>query len=232
MKKHKRKLILAGGLIVIIFLLGLLFYYLLDQNKMSMIREKVEFQTLNLLSLQTRSALLSSLEEDGGSCLAMRTSIEQSVEELGESLNLLKHYKSKSLFFNKREYEKILKHYALDNIRYWLIMREAKEKCNFSRVDILYFHSENNCEICPKQGQALTRIREDFEGLVLVFPINLDNSNIEPTIEILRSRYDVNKLPTIIIDGEKYTEVMDYDELKKDICFRLQNLNLSQCKID
>ena len=115
-----------------------------------------------------------------------------------------------------------MRRYLLDNLRYWLLARETKQKCDLNTVPIVYFYS-TKCPSCPNQGTVLTYFKKLFGEEVLVFPINLDFRSQEPMVEIVMLQFDVTKQPTLIIDNKKYEGVVQKEQMHEIICNSLTN---------
>jgi thiol-disulfide isomerase/thioredoxin len=101
--------------------------------------------------------------------------------------------------------------------------------CDDNVVNILYFFSRDQCDICPSQGQILTYFKKKLQDKLLVFPINVDFEEDEDFIKIIRIRYNVTVMPTLVVNDQKYEGVVSRDELSKIICE--QSGNKEKCLI-
>ena len=216
-KISKDKYILAFILTSIIFILGLTLGMLFDNLRVKWAEGENKEQEVDYLSLQFQYLYLTTLKDKNASCSVLHTSMEKSIGDLSDSLQTFMNYKEQTKI-NKKEYELVGRVYILDNLKYWLFAKKTKEECDLDVVNVLYFYSEANCPICPRQGIILTYFKKVFGDKLLVFPIDVDYEEQEPTITILKNQYRITRYPTLIIEDEKYEGVISNEELKKIIC--------------
>jgi hypothetical protein len=89
-------------------------------------------------------------------------------------------------------------------------------------VTVLYFYSEEKCPQCSNMGVLLTYYKKKLDQKLLIFPINIDLEKDEKIITLLRKRYEVYSLPTIIVEDSKFEGFLDKSELGKLICSNFQ----------
>jgi len=213
---EKRKIsyeyyIISLNIVIIILLISALVFFVVDSKRYLSKQDESEIQNTNYLSLQLQYTLINELiETNSQSCSALNTALQDSIKDLGYSMDKLLEYKKDSM--NDEYYENLERRYMLDNIKYWMFAKKAKDICNLNKVIILYFYS-NNCEICPNQGVVLSYYKTKYDENILIFPINADNAQYEPVVELLMSVYEVNAYPTLIIDDTKYEGIVYNDEL-------------------
>jgi hypothetical protein len=213
----RSKYILAAFITFMIFSLGLALGVLIDNARLKWADREIKRQEMDYASLQFQYLYISSLTQPNESCSVLGAALEKSTATLGESLDTFLEYEKRSNF-NKNDYEIIRRTYLGDNLRYWFFAKRAKELCDFDKVSILYFHSEEECDICPRQGVILTYFKKIFGDDLLVFPINVDLEDEESMITILRSRYNVTSYPTLIIEDQRFVGVIEKTELGPLIC--------------
>jgi hypothetical protein len=213
----KSKYFLAGFITFMIFSLGLTLGIIIDSSRLKWADRELKKQEMEYASLQFQYLYITSLKEANESCSVLGTALEKSTAQLGESLDRFLEYE-KASNLNKEDYEIIRRTYLGDNLRYWFFVEKAQELCDLDKVSVLYFHSEDDCDICPRQGVILTYFKKIFGDDLLVFPMNVDLEDEESMLTILRSRYNVTTLPSVIIDDVRYEGVVERDELKQLIC--------------
>ncbi|MBW2974637.1 hypothetical protein KY366_02870 [Candidatus Woesearchaeota archaeon] len=216
-KVSKDKYIIAFILTSIIFILGLTSGMLFDNLRVKWVESENREHEVDYLSLQFQYLYLTTLEDKNESCSVLHATMEKSVRDLSESLQTFIKYKENTKI-NKKEYELAGRRYILDNLKYWLLAKKTKEECDLDVVNIVYLYSEKNCPICPDQGIILTYFKKTFGDKLLVFPIDCDYGTTEPVINILKNQYKITEYPTLIIEGKKYTGIVNNKELKKIIC--------------
>jgi len=178
------------------------------------------------MSLQFQYLYLSSLTETNESCLVLHTALDDSVRQLSRSLDEYQAYR-KDTTINVGDYLVIGRRYLIDNLRYWFLAQESKDKCAIDLVNILYFYSAKDCSDCPDQGTILTYFKKLYGEKVLVFPIDVDLELSESLITILKVRYDITTYPSLVVSDEKYEGMLSKDELGEIICDSF--IDKSQC---
>ena len=219
-KLSKDKYILAGVITFLIFALGLTLGFIIDEKRYSLIEEVNMEQEAKYLSLQVQYLYLNSFRSYNNSCPVLSATLKETVEDLSDTLSEVIAYEEEEEVTDKRK-EVVMRRYALDNLRYWLLAQEGKKECHLDLVTILYFYA-TDCPSCPNQGTILTYFKKQFGEKVLIFPINLDFRTKEPMIEIAMAQFNITKYPTIIIDNKKYEGVIKKEELEPIICKSLK----------
>lgn len=216
-KISTEKYFIAGIITFLVFSLGFALGIILDNVRLRWAERINKEKEIDYASLQLQYLYLSTLKETNESCFVLHTALEKAISELGESLEKFQLYMKESKL-NKEEYSIIGRKYLLDNLKYWLFARKSKQECDMDIVNILYFYSQEHCDICPNQGVILTYFKKKFGEKLLVFPIDVDFEGIEPMITLLRSRYNVTSYPTIIVEDVKYEGIVPKEKLDKIIC--------------
>ncbi len=214
------KYIAAGIITILIFSLGLTLGLVIEDQRYALVETINQDQDANFRSLQLQYLFLTSFDNDH-SCPILSTTLKEAVRDLDDSLSRVIAEEEKKAS-SKQQNILVQKLYILDNLRYWLLAMEAKEKCNLKMVPILYFYTEK-CASCPNQGTILTYFKKTFGEQVLVFPINGDLREEEATVEIVINQYNITKVPSLIIDSQKYEGVIRQEELQGIICKTLRD---------
>ncbi len=218
------KYIIAGIITFLIFSLGLMLGLVLEDKRYNLVEEINQGQEVKSLSLQLQYLYLTTFSSYDN-CPTLSTTLKEAITDLSNSLSDVVAYEEENKASTQRKII-IQRRYILDNIRYWLLARESKQRCNLDIVPILYFYTED-CGSCPLQGTILTYFKSTFGDKLLVFPLNLDLRDEEPMIEIIISQFNVTKYPTLIVDNKKYEGVISQDKLQPIICSSLKNA--TQC---
>ncbi len=219
-KISKDKYLVAGIITFLIFFLGLSLGFIIEDHRYNIIEEVNMEQEVKYLSLQLQYLYLNSFS-NYDHCPILSTTLKESVVDLSDSLGEVIAYEEEEAISDLRK-EMVMRRYLLDNLRYWLLARETKQKCDLNTVPIVYFYS-TKCPSCPNQGTVLTYFKKLFGEEVLVFPINLDFRSQEPMVEIVMLQFDVTKQPTLIIDNKKYEGVVQKEQMHEIICNSLTN---------
>jgi len=216
----KDKYVVAGIITLLIFSLGITLGFILEDYRYNLIEEVNMNQEINYLSLQMQYLFLTSFS-NLDNCPMISATLKAAITDLEESLSKVIAYEEEQDVPESRR-DMVMRRYALDNLRYWLLAIESKQKCQLDIVPIVYFYS-TQCPSCPNQGTVLTFFKNKFGEKVLVFPINTELKQQEPMVEIVMSQFSINKLPTIIVNNKKYEGVVGQDQLKEIICNHLDS---------
>lgn len=218
-KISKDKYVIAGIITFLIFSLGLTLGFVLEDHRYNLIEEINHEQEVDYLSLQLQYLYLNTFS-NYDNCPMLSTTLKETVEDLSNSLSEVISHEEENEVSNLRR-TITMRRYALDNLRYWLLARESKNKCELDIVPIIYFYSAE-CPSCPNQGTILTYFKRLFGEQVLVFPINLDLRHEEPMVEVVMSQFKITKYPSLVIDNKKYEGVVKKGQLQKVICNSLK----------
>lgn len=224
--KIKRKIswgrIFAAFLItILIFGLGIFMGLLFDYQRVQWSERESKQQKIDYESLQWQYLFLTSTEDKEQMCILLKTSLDKSIVDLGESLDKIQSYKEQSQI-NDIDYKLIERTYLIDNLKYWLLATKTKKECGANYVTILYFYSDK-CEICPDQGIILTYFKKKYDDNVLIFPINTDMEKDESSMKVLTQLYNVSVVPSIVVEDQKYEGVISTEQLGKIICNEFQD---------
>jgi len=222
-----QRFVVAGIVTLLIFALGVLLGVIIDYERVQSLESDYRLQELDYKSLQLQFTLLSS-ENSNASCSAFEKAMESTVAELGDSLEAVERYREFSLS-QEDDFDVLERSYILDNLRYWLLVRQSHQFCPMRRLPILYFYSEENCDICPNQGVVLTYFKKRLGDTLLVFPINADRSAEEPMVRVIMTRFEVDEYPSLVVGENTYKGVVERDELSHIICSEMGPI-LGECE--
>ncbi|MBN2102130.1 MAG: hypothetical protein JW716_04635 [Candidatus Aenigmarchaeota archaeon] len=226
-KISKQRYIAATVITTFIFIFGVLLGLVLDYERVEYLQFEYSKNELDYKSLQMQFSLLDMEEEDMKGCAAFEKVMESTVSELADSLEAVQTYREYSAT-KKDQYDIIERRYALDNLRYWMIVKRAQKICPMNKLTVLYFFSLDNCPVCPNQGVILTYFKKKFDDKLLIFPINTDISEKEPMLDVIQSRYNITSYPSIVIGDDTYNGILDKDALGSIICSKL-NVSEGEC---
>ena len=221
----KDKYILAGIITFLIFSLGLTLGIVLEDQRYDFVEEINKDQEIRYLSLQLQYLYLSSFS-NYNNCPILSTTLKETIADLSDSLGEVIAYQEEENGISSKEKVIVQRQYILDNLRYWLLARESKQKCDLDIVPILYFYTEE-CPSCPNQGTILSHFKNIFGDKVLIFPINLDLREEEPMVEIVMNQFNISRYPSLIVNNKKYEGVVKQEQMQSIICESLNNA--SQC---
>ncbi len=223
----KDKYIVAGIITLLIFSLGLTLGFIIDDHRYNLVEEVNMEQEVKYSSVQLQYLYLTS-GNHYNYCPIMSATLKETVKELSDSLSEVIEFEEQSKDTTVRQ-EIIMRRYLLDNLKYYFLATQSKERCDLDIVPILYFYAKD-CSTCPDQGTILTYYKKIFGEKVLVFPINGDFKNTEAMVNIIQTEHNVTSYPTIVISGEKYEGVVDQATLREIICSSLKQPDSEVCQ--
>jgi len=193
--------------LITLFLFATAFYLSnnLNNKKLEEIRKIEDTISIDILSLETQFDLFEQL-----SCENVTDSILS--KELGELASRIE-YGEKNFDTLSKELIGLKKYYSLLQIKDFLLMQKARERCDLNIESIIYFYGREDCEDCRKQGYVLTDVRKDYLELrVYSFDYFLDVS----AIDALKSIYKIDEknLPALIINGKTYDGFKNREDIE------------------
>ena len=208
---RKKPYLVAGIVSLIIFLMGFLMGFTLLNVQLEDLRMDMEKGELELRNIQLEIAFLGLLEnETFCSYMTDRLRVlDKSTAELGNKLVNPKGLTEKYFDMIKRRYTAFL-------IQGWLFSKELMDRCNVSRVDVMYFY-EQDCEPCISQGYILDYlVTMDNAENIHVFAIDKDLD--EPIVQMLVQNFNITEAPILIINSIKYGGLQTKETLTGIFC--------------
>ncbi len=159
---------------------------------------------------------------DTESCGALNEIVRTTNNNLDTLAGELTQYSEKNVLFTGSEIKNVKTTYTSMLIKDWLLQERIKKSCGTSTVTVLYFYSTEGCDDCITQGNVLTLLKGIFKEKLMVFPIDvqIDLS----IIDILKSHFNVDDLPAVVIDENTYKGIIGKAELMSIICENLPGI--------
>ena len=222
--KRKRLLIIASITTIILYSLGILTGYFIQENILSKTQEELkkiqeeffEYRS-NLENLQLEQLYLTTYQGELR-CDFLVSSINDINQRMYYFWSKLPPRLEKIEKFEgiEPEYTKLKRDYTLLSIRAWLLSLNVKEKCREKIFPVLYFYSSDSkkCEKCVGQGVVLDEVKkkhDEFSAFLVDFDMD------EPIVKAIKSAYNITKLPAFVIDKKIYEGFKSLDEFEKII---------------
>ncbi len=216
-KIYWKKHIAAFFITLFIFLIGLLIGLRISNSRLDLLQSFSEKQRADFESLQLQYVYLTTTN---GSCTALRKALEESVNNLENARIKLENY-LQSAYESERFLDEKRK-YMLAEIRYWLLARQTENSCGKDSVSVLYFYEEDDkCGKCSTQGYILTSLKDKFKDKLLIF--SLDASSEEAMVKIIKNVYNINEVPSLVVDDDVVRGFILEDDLFRVICRKFKN---------
>jgi thiol-disulfide isomerase/thioredoxin len=150
------------------------------------------------------------------SCSMLAQALEKVMDEAGKLGDRVSLYETTEKIKDENFYN-LKKDYTLTLIRYWLYVEEIKKNCDKNNlVSVLYFYSNQNCFDCLSQGTVLTYLKQKYPQNLMVFALDYDLDL--SVISALKRVYGIQKVPSLVINGEKYEGLASLEKLNEILC--------------
>lgn len=207
-EKTNWKRYLAAFLItVFIFFTAFYLSNFFNNKKIEEIRSIQNSIAVDILSSETQFDLLEEL-----SCGNVNdTILSQELNELASKIEFSEEQGLGSV----EERASLKKYYSLLQIKDYLLMKKAEDKCDLEVTSIIYFYSnQDDCHDCEKQGYILTDIRQNYPNVrVYAFDYNLDLSALKALITIYKVT-EPDRLPALIVNGQVYYGLQEFEDIQ------------------
>lgn len=202
-KVNYSRLTAALSITLLVFFSGFVGGYFLTSGKVTQLTELQNEIYTQSLSLDALFDLASEnlCDEEG------LIPINNQLNELGDKLTIIEEDTERSL-----ESQLLANQYVALEVKHFLLINEINQECGEKYSTILYFFSpdRNECSSCAAQGALLTEVKEQKPDLMIYsFNWNIDS----PVVDRLLLDYDINNIPTLMINGEKFEGILGTQEI-------------------
>lgn len=205
------KYVAAFSLATLIFIAGIFLGSYIAQTGLIFLKESQEDLRAQLLGLDLRDRLIAFQDV----CEVSLEDIWEDKIELGNRVDTLE----KRLGELNPEVLRQKELYQLLEIQTWLILKEKKEKCGGDYSIILFFYTnekkdpKGNLDLSENQGIILNALYKRYPEQISTFAFDINTDN--PALNTLKSIYNVNSVPVLVIDGEVYYGFKNFEQLKE-----------------
>jgi len=201
-----KKYLLVFFITLTIFLIATFLANTINRKKIAELEDITNEIALNVLASETQFSLLEELR-----CQDMTSAI------LSDELNVLAQKlesASASIEENTKNTEYIKNYYFLLEIKDYLLIQKARERCKLDVIPIIYFYGESSeCPMCIKQSITLTEVRsKSKKARVYSFDYDSKLSAVETFVKINKVP---RELPALIINNKVYTGYKTLEDLEK-----------------
>jgi len=214
-----KKYMMVFLLTLSIFSIGLFLGSLMDNERTKYFLSYNEVQKQNVRSMQLQFEL-NNLNIGANQCAKTKSLFDYYLIELEQNRERLNTYVNEAKV-TKKDFTILKRDYVLSQLNFWMLTEDMKVNCpnnsNFTTV-IYFYSSKEKCPTCSDQGFSLDYYKVKLKTNLLIFAIDEEFASEEPIIQILKDVYEIGKYPALIINGEKYEELVDRDQLQKIFC--------------
>jgi uncharacterized membrane-anchored protein YhcB (DUF1043 family) len=211
--RKKRLFIVAAITTIILYSLGILTGYFIQekvlsktQEELNKVKEEFFVYKQNLENVQLEQLYLTTYQGDLN-CKILVSLINEMQDKLAYFWSRLP---TKLEVYEKYseiqpDYIKLKRDYTLLSIRVWLLSLNVKEKCGEDIIPALYFYSKD-CDKCIEQSYVLDTIKKEKPNFsAFIVDYNLDESIVKVIINV----WNVTKVPSFIIGDKLYSGYQD-----------------------
>lgn len=209
--------IIAVAVTILIF--SGIFYagFMLNNYKVDNLKAQIEDVETEQRSRIIGLELSESLQKQD--CRAVQGWMNTTVDDLRDLRLEVAAYESSNKI-NNRDYTTVKKRYMNLLLQNLIQVRNYDQTCDKEVVDIVYFY-DDGCDACTDQATILTQIRQDYGKDVVVYPLDTE-LDMQP-INFLLNYYDIERYPSVVVDGEVYEGFQSQDNLTASIETKLNN---------
>jgi len=202
-KVNYSRITAALSITLLIFFSGFVGGYFLTSGKISQLTELQNEIYTQSLSLDALFDLASEnlCDEEG------LIPINNQLNDLGNKLTIIEEDTSRSL-----EAQLLAEQYIALEVKHFLLIKDINQECGNRYSTVLYFFAPNRieCSECTAQGALLTEVKEEIPELMIYsFNWNVDS----PVVDRLLLDYDVDTIPTLVINGKKFESILGTQEI-------------------
>jgi hypothetical protein len=199
---------------ILIFGIGILAGFFLENTRTSQINSLFQQSEIDLLDMKLQNEIYSDLKFNCDVAIDENLNFANRIYEEAQKLE---QYLESSRFSK----EILLQHKKYDLLRIMLLLNSEKitQKCSDSYSEVVYFYDLETEELTSKAKQnvfskILLEVKEKLGGEVLLVPVGV--SNEVSSINLILDKYNVSRtdLPMILINQEiKVTDVESVDQI-------------------
>jgi hypothetical protein len=217
MKKQKHVFWQAFVLTVVVFLIGLLVGFSIENLKSSSIHQRYVQSEIKLGDIKLQAELLNDYPIKD--CVAAETYNINFGDSIYEDAKVLSRYEESNKISDAIKTEH--KNFDLLRAIFWVNSMKIKEKCNSSFINIVYMYQYNEPNLEKKAQQEvysnlLMNLKNNYGDRLILIPMSGDNGLA--SVNTLMVNYGITELPTILINEKiKVTGIITLEELDKII---------------
>jgi len=200
---------------VLVFIFGLFVGLNIERFMLSNLESRSSSIESSIRDIELELLYFQGLGEKD-SCTFLKEVVRKTNNMLDVMADQLGSYNEKDILFTSGQIADVKATYTSLLIKDWILQDRIKKECNSTVVSVLFFYSTKDCDDCVVQGDVLTLLKDTFKDKLMVFPLDVDvDSNM---VDILMSKYGVKSEPSLVINGQLYSSIMQKDRLKSIIC--------------
>lgn len=214
----KKSIFIYAAIITLLLLISIysLNFYLNSQRE-NVLNERMEdildeYQEIQALTLMT-DVFGSNI-----TCLSLENILSYMDRTLWDTgIKIDKYREVTEKFITDPFYRDQKRKFNRNEVIYFSMLKNMKNKCNFNQTTILYFYKKKEeCPDCDAQAFVLTDLNNEIDSEIAIFSFdsNLDLASVK-TLELF---YDVTSFPCIIVEDDTYCGLKSKDQVVDILC--------------
>jgi thiol-disulfide isomerase/thioredoxin len=207
--------LIIGIITFIFFLSGIMTGIFLSKTKVDTLVEQVDQFRTNIRETETMMLFMSLYGKEA--CDMIYGQLDALGKESEEIRKEVAFYETTEKLEDP-SYLSLKKDYMSVMLMHWLYQEKANIDCRMNSTIILFFYSNQRCEICKDEGTILTYLKQKYTNKIAIFTFDVD---LDITmIDYLGKLYDfeIKENPVLIINGEKYEKFLNRNDIEKILC--------------
>lgn len=196
----------AAIITVIVFVLGVSLGMLIESSRTSSIRDEYKMVEVEWADIKLQSSYFQILKPEFCDA-AIKGNLNFADRVYEEGLKI-ERYENANKLASKDQllYEK--QRYTLFKIDFWLNSIYLKEKCNTNYTNVVYFYLDDPPLVEKPKQDTISLILKDLKQkhgqsiMLIPLPLNLNLA----TVDVIKSTYDIEVSPTILINEKSKLE--------------------------
>lgn len=183
--------ITAFILTTLIFIFGILIGHQFTAAKLNQLDGLQQELHARTLGAELQTLLLTEFP-----CTSFNSTLTEELFDVGSKLD----YMEGQLGKNNKEVLSLKEYYSLLEIRHWLLLRLAKDRCGTGYDLVLYFYSNlGDCGACEQQGSVLSTLHKKYPRLnIYSFDLNIPN----PALQTVKRIFGITKAPALVANNK------------------------------
>ncbi len=200
-----KKLIITFFITALLFATGIYFASYLSNHKIKTLRDSQDKISIDILSLETKFALLKQ-----ASCENFNEDSVLTLElaSLGSRLEVMEN----QLGTDNSDVRQLKEYYSVLEVKDFMLMNDVSTRCKLRSQYVLYFYRNTPpCPDCEKEGYVLSTLREKYPALrIYSFDLSLDSSVINAMVSVYKIP---DTVPVLVISQKTYSGYQDLNTL-------------------
>ncbi len=204
----KERYVTAIVITSFVFLVGIIIGSNVTSSRIEEMQIKLQEDLLSTRSLELELSIMQMTNESLCDYIKVRLpEIARKKAELGRKFDVGNIPESQASIMQEE--------FVVSATSFWLFSEIQEKNCGIKQPKVLFF--ADSSEESRQQGKILDFLVFKSEESVLIFTFNVELFD-KPLFRVLKNVYNIERIPTVIIDGRKYEGLVQKEELTTALC--------------